>query len=180
MLIQQLRQRCIRLAARARQALTNIWAEDWRPTWTYWYWTAPLPATRASRSRQWNTSGRSIRITIMKSCMSGSRSADLRRTSRGNGTWYHYVDDDEMAVKVNAVIYIGRDRTKQMSDRKMEDLWGLYDSFRRYRKEGEHVYCVAVFNHIPGQWLLTNRIPGHRYTSPNMNRHPGTIKKGRE
>ena len=34
---------------------------------------------------------------------------------------YFLVDDDEMAVKVNAVIYVGRDQTKQMGDRKMEE-----------------------------------------------------------
>ncbi len=28
----------------------------------------------------------------------------------------------ELAVKVNAVIYVGRDQSRQMSDRKMEDL----------------------------------------------------------
>jgi hypothetical protein len=27
-----------------------------------------------------------------------------------------------MAVKVNAVIYVGRDQSKQMADRKMEEL----------------------------------------------------------
>jgi hypothetical protein len=32
------------------------------------------------------------------------------------------VDDDEMAVKVIAVIYIGRSQAKQMADRKMEEL----------------------------------------------------------
>lgn len=35
---------------------------------------------------------------------------------------YFMVDDEEMAVKVNAVIYVGRDQSRQMSDRKMEDL----------------------------------------------------------
>ena len=35
---------------------------------------------------------------------------------------YFIVDDEEMAVKVNAVIYVGRDQKKQMTERKMEDL----------------------------------------------------------
>ena len=32
-------------------------------------------------------------------------------------TIYFIVDDNEMAVKVNAVIYVGRDQEKQMADR---------------------------------------------------------------
>ena len=35
---------------------------------------------------------------------------------------YFLVDDVEVAVKVNAVIYTGRDQTKQMADRRMEEM----------------------------------------------------------
>lgn len=34
---------------------------------------------------------------------------------------YFLVDDVEMTVKVNAVIYVGRDQSKQMTDRNMEE-----------------------------------------------------------
>jgi plasmid stabilization system protein ParE len=46
----------------------------------------------------------------------------IRKTRVKNYYIYFLVDDAEMAVKVNAVIYIGRDQTKQMTDRKMEKL----------------------------------------------------------
>ena len=46
----------------------------------------------------------------------------IRKTRMKNYYIYFLVDDEEMAVKVNAVIYTGRDQTKQMSDRRMEEL----------------------------------------------------------
>ena len=50
------------------------------------------------------------------------KDAGIRKTRVKNYYIYFLVDDEEMAVKVNAVIYVGRDQTKQMSDRKMEEL----------------------------------------------------------
>ena len=46
----------------------------------------------------------------------------IRKIRVKNYYIYFLVDDDKMAVKINAVIYIGRDQTKQMTDRKMEEL----------------------------------------------------------
>lgn len=46
----------------------------------------------------------------------------IRKKKVKNYYIYFIVDDEEMAVKVNAVIYIGRDQKKQMTERKMEDL----------------------------------------------------------
>lgn len=46
----------------------------------------------------------------------------IRKTRMKNYYIYFLVDDEEMAVKVNAVIYTGRDQTKQMTDRRMEEL----------------------------------------------------------
>lgn len=46
----------------------------------------------------------------------------IRKTKVKNYYIYFIVDDEEMAVKVNAVIYVGRDQKKQMTERKMEDL----------------------------------------------------------
>ena len=37
-----------------------------------------------------------------------------------NNYIYFLVDDVEMAVKINAVISVGRDQSKQMADQKME------------------------------------------------------------
>ena len=48
--------------------------------------------------------------------------AGIRKTRVKNYYIYFLVDDEEMAVKVNAVIYTGRDQTKQMTDRRMEEL----------------------------------------------------------
>ena len=45
------------------------------------------------------------------------KDAGIRKTRVKNYYIYFLVDDDEMAVKVNAVIYTGRDQTKQMNDR---------------------------------------------------------------
>lgn len=50
------------------------------------------------------------------------KDAGIRKTRVKNYYIYFLVDDDEMAVKVNAVIYVGRDQTRQMADRKMEEL----------------------------------------------------------
>lgn len=43
--------------------------------------------------------------------------AGIRRTRVKNYYIYFLVDDEEMAVKVNAVIYAGRDQTRQLSER---------------------------------------------------------------
>lgn len=50
------------------------------------------------------------------------KDAGIRKTSVKNYYIYFLVDDEEMAVKVNAVIYVGRDQPKQMADRKLENL----------------------------------------------------------
>lgn len=50
------------------------------------------------------------------------KDAGIRKTRVKNYYIYFIVDDEEMAVKVNAVIYVGRDQAKQMADRKMEEL----------------------------------------------------------
>ena len=50
------------------------------------------------------------------------KDAGIRKTRVKNYYIYFLVDDKEMSVKVNAVIYVGRDQTKQMTDRKMESL----------------------------------------------------------
>ncbi len=47
------------------------------------------------------------------------KDADIRKTRVRNYYIYFLVDDEEMAVKVSAVIYTGRDQTKQMTDRRM-------------------------------------------------------------
>ena len=49
------------------------------------------------------------------------KDAGIRKIRVKNYYIYFLVDDDEMAVKLNAVIYVGRDQTKQMGDRKMEE-----------------------------------------------------------
>ena len=49
------------------------------------------------------------------------KDAGIRKTRVKNYYIYFLVDDDEMAVKVNAVIYTGRDQARQMTDRKMKD-----------------------------------------------------------
>ena len=46
-------------------------------------------------------------------------SKGIRKIRVRNYYIYFLVDDEEMAVKVNAVIYIGRDQGKQMKDRKL-------------------------------------------------------------
>lgn len=48
------------------------------------------------------------------------KNAGIRKIRIKNYYMYFLVDDDEMAVKVNAVIYTGRNQTKQMTGRKME------------------------------------------------------------
>ena len=50
------------------------------------------------------------------------KDAGIRKTRVKNYYIYFIVDDEEMAVKVNAVIYVGMDRSRQMTDRKMEEL----------------------------------------------------------
>ena len=50
------------------------------------------------------------------------KDAGIRKTRVKNYYIYFLVDDEEMAVKVNAVIYVGRDQSRQMTNRKMEDL----------------------------------------------------------
>ncbi|SCW59038.1 ParE toxin of type II toxin-antitoxin system, parDE [Ruminococcaceae bacterium YRB3002] len=45
----------------------------------------------------------------------------IRKVRVKNYYIYFLVDDEEIAVKVNAVIYVGRDQSKQMTDRKMEE-----------------------------------------------------------
>ena len=50
------------------------------------------------------------------------KDAGIRKTRVKNYYIYFLVDDAEMAVKVNAVIYVGRDQSKQMADRKMVEL----------------------------------------------------------
>ena len=47
------------------------------------------------------------------------RAAGIRKTRVKNYYIYFLVDDDAMEVKVNAVIYTGRDQTKQMTDRRI-------------------------------------------------------------
>ena len=44
-------------------------------------------------------------------------SQGVRKIRVKNYYIYFIVDDNEMAVKVNAVIYVGRDQEKQMADR---------------------------------------------------------------
>ena len=48
---------------------------------------------------------------------------------------YFLVDDAEMAVKVNAVIYAGRDQSIQMADRKMEEQGQPNKTHRRHLGE---------------------------------------------
>ena len=43
------------------------------------------------------------------------------RKIRVKNYYIYFLVDDEMAVKVNAVIYTGRDQARQMTDRKMKD-----------------------------------------------------------
>lgn len=50
------------------------------------------------------------------------KDAGIRKTRVKNYYIYFIVDDEEMAVKVNAVIYVGMDQSRQMTDRKMEEL----------------------------------------------------------
>ena len=50
------------------------------------------------------------------------KDADIRKTRVKKYYIYFIVDDEEMAVKVNAVIYVGMDQSRQMTDRKMEEL----------------------------------------------------------
>ena len=50
------------------------------------------------------------------------KDAGIRKMRVKNYYIYFLVDDEEMAVKVNAVIYVGRDQSKQMANRKMEEL----------------------------------------------------------
>ena len=50
------------------------------------------------------------------------KDAGIRKMRVRNYYIYFLVDDNEMAVKVNAVIYVGRDQSKQMTDRVMEEL----------------------------------------------------------
>ena len=50
------------------------------------------------------------------------KDAGIRKTRVKNYYIYFLVDDEEMAVKVNAVIYVGRDQPRQMTRRKMEEL----------------------------------------------------------
>ena len=52
------------------------------------------------------------------------KDAGIRKTRVRNYYIYFLVDDEEMAVKVSAVIYVGRDQTKQMTERKMDVLSG--------------------------------------------------------
>ena len=44
------------------------------------------------------------------------------RKIRVKNYYIYFLVDDEVAVKVNAVIYTGRDQTKQMADRRMEEM----------------------------------------------------------
>ncbi len=50
------------------------------------------------------------------------KNAGIRKIRVKNYYIYFLVDDEEMAVKVNAVIYVGRDQARQMADRKMEEI----------------------------------------------------------
>ena len=50
------------------------------------------------------------------------KDAGIRKTRVKNYYIYFIVDDEKMAVKVNAVIYVGMDQSRQMTDRKMEEL----------------------------------------------------------
>lgn len=50
------------------------------------------------------------------------KDAGIRKTRVKNYYIYFLVDDEQMAVKVNAVIYVGRDQAGQMTDRKIEEL----------------------------------------------------------
>ena len=50
------------------------------------------------------------------------KDAGIRKLRVKNYYIYFLVDDDEMTVKIIAVIYAGRDQSNQMSDRKMEDI----------------------------------------------------------
>ena len=47
------------------------------------------------------------------------KDAGIRKIRVKNYYIYFLVNDEETAVNINAVIYIGRDQTKQMTDRKM-------------------------------------------------------------
>ena len=46
-------------------------------------------------------------------------SKGIRKIRVKNYYVYFLIDEDEMSVKINAVIYIGRDQRKQMKDRKL-------------------------------------------------------------
>lgn len=50
------------------------------------------------------------------------KKAGIRRIQVKHYYIYFLVDDDEMTVKIIAVIYVGRDQPKQMINRKMETL----------------------------------------------------------
>lgn len=50
------------------------------------------------------------------------KDAGIRKTRVKNYYIYFFVDDEEMAIKVLAVIYVRRDQTLQMTERKMKEL----------------------------------------------------------
>ena len=50
------------------------------------------------------------------------KDAGVRKTRVKNYYIYFIVDDEEMAVKVTGVIFVGRDQARQMAERKMEEL----------------------------------------------------------
>ncbi|MBQ8987265.1 MAG: type II toxin-antitoxin system RelE/ParE family toxin [Lachnospiraceae bacterium] len=50
------------------------------------------------------------------------KNAGIRKIRVKNYYIYFLVDEREMAMKINAVIYIGRSQRKQMADRRMEEL----------------------------------------------------------
>lgn len=49
------------------------------------------------------------------------KDAGIRKTRVKNYYIYFLVDDDEMTVKIVAVIYVGRDQARQMADRRIRE-----------------------------------------------------------
>lgn len=50
------------------------------------------------------------------------KDAGVRKTRVKNYYIYFVADDEDMTVRIIAVIYVGKNQSKQMADRKMEEL----------------------------------------------------------
>ena len=74
------------------------------------------------------------------------KDAGIRKIRVKNYYIYFLVDDDEMAVKVNAVIYTERDQARQMTDRRMKDCVQKYHAeiLRMSEKEREETLSPIV------------------------------------